>query len=250
MKMKGKNFTLIELLVVIAIIAILASLFLPALNQAREKARTSFCTGNLKQVGSAIGVYQSDFNDYFPKGILNRTEESYLYYWTWAFCDLKYVRPHIFFCHSGCESVADDSKKTYRYQFQRNHITSNSSTWQFGAYGLNTQEMGGREVDDVSPWLKAGAVKNSSYFLVAIESESVSRTRNKKTGICARPCHERLTLANSLRGDGHVTSVRGSGTVDEIQTKWYAQDGVIKAVNYENNPWSRTGTARSTENAK
>jgi prepilin-type N-terminal cleavage/methylation domain-containing protein len=47
----GKGFTLIELLVVIAIIAILAAILFPVFAKAREKARQSTCTSNLKQVG-------------------------------------------------------------------------------------------------------------------------------------------------------------------------------------------------------
>lgn len=61
-----KIFTLIELLVVIAIIAILAALLLPALNKAKESARTIGCVGNMRNHAVGYGSYAADFKGYFP----------------------------------------------------------------------------------------------------------------------------------------------------------------------------------------
>jgi prepilin-type N-terminal cleavage/methylation domain-containing protein/prepilin-type processing-associated H-X9-DG protein len=65
-KSSQRGFTLIELLVVIAIIAILASILFPVFARARENARRSSCSSNLKQLGLGFMQYSQDYDEKFP----------------------------------------------------------------------------------------------------------------------------------------------------------------------------------------
>ena len=70
-------FTLIELLVVIAIIAILAAILFPVFAKARERAKSTTCINNEKQIGIALMTYASDYEDRFPRSAWNNNDASH-----------------------------------------------------------------------------------------------------------------------------------------------------------------------------
>jgi len=76
-KKTRSGFTLIELLVVIAIIAILAAILFPVFAQAREKARQTTCTSNMKQIGLAVLQYVQDYDETFPMAVDNNWQHGW-----------------------------------------------------------------------------------------------------------------------------------------------------------------------------
>jgi len=96
---KRRAFTLIELLVVIAIIAILAAILFPVFAKAREKARQSSCSSNLKQIGLALLQYVQDYDERTPESwnVVNGGNGG----WQWGDACAPYIKSiQIFQCPS------------------------------------------------------------------------------------------------------------------------------------------------------
>lgn len=129
-----RGFTLIELLVVIAIISILASILFPVFARARENARRSSCSSNMKQIGLAFMQYTQDYDEQLPtagspSGIVPPNV------WDVAISPYAGIKvapgssPMIFRCPS---DSAAEGKRSYAVPYWQNYATDTGATMVFG----------------------------------------------------------------------------------------------------------------------
>ncbi len=126
-----KAFTLIELLVVIAIIALLVSILLPSLNQARELAKQTKCMANLRNINTAVMMYTVDYDDTYPAAEDPISEDPF--YWLWmgrGFRDLTQdyaggqaskTRDNIYTCPSDPATTDQYQATSYAYSMSFYH---------------------------------------------------------------------------------------------------------------------------------
>ena len=206
---KEKSFTLIELLVVIGIIAILASMLMPALQKAKEKANQADCMNNIKQIGTTIMMYASDFKSMYPAGIdaEGKMPDDRVIHNAGVFANLMY-----------CEYIT--TGKTFNCRSTK-HTAVSRDGWATLAGDTDTAS---GKTDKYNSYLFIGGISSVD----ATAEHGIARDKNSN--------HK--SYGNVLWGDGHATGEAGNKN-----TKWQTKDDYF---NYDD---LKTETGLETDNA-
>jgi prepilin-type N-terminal cleavage/methylation domain-containing protein len=213
---KAKNagptrFTLIEMLVVIAIISILASLLLPALKLARDKAGTIKCAGNLKQSGVAFLLYAGDSGENLPP-LCSGT--GWDVYWLRSVLDSKSAPRYLNRRITRCPAMPDNSEFFTKSELLPEDVH----------YGVCGPLFSNANYDKRFESVRLSKIKDcSEKFMMtdtydSLNASDIDYTRgfaawNMTAGAFGAPAPRHNRLLEMLYIDGHVSSLRPVNTV-------------------------------------
>ena len=211
---KSLNFTLIELLLVVAIIAILAGMLLPALQKARAMASRISCTGNLKQISTAMVTYYSDHDYWVPFD--NYSESPYP--WHTNLFVSGYTKDGKIFI---CPSLSDCSNNESLRNSLRNRKKASSYRSQFCDFFYNSFALGGHGIGGGASHCPEGkiglctakSVKQPSKTIAVADSVYNTDTLSGWFSVVyGYPSFRHVVTCNTSWADGHVSSVQGITT--------------------------------------
>ena len=224
------GFTLIELLITVAIITVLAAMLMPALNKAREKARSITCTNNMKQTILALNQYIDSFDTYIPHDSQKK--------WGWLLVEMNLLENgRCIVCPGAQKTPAWKSLVFYTYSLTPEICASSPADkyWKGQySYGMNQYF--------ISSPLKFSTIKtpSSKVFLADCLHKAApspyygvwSSYQPYSTWGILHSWHTAAT--NVIFADGHAEAIAG---IDNASDDGYAQYMYNSTKLKDTNPW-------------